>query len=269
MKDSTPVPTADRPPPSSFYPITGPRAFEEVVDQIAFAIRSGTYREGERLPTIPELALAMSVSKPTVGEAIRVLAREGVVRADRGATGGITVIRSDVPVGLLRVALGPRDVAVEHLLEARRLVETELAVLAGARATASDLELMRTAIRDLERALEGDSMETITHADHLFHYAFGRAARNPILAATQHAVLVRLAELFDHYVGHDIGNTLEAHRQTVAAIESRDPTQIRTVMAAHMDLLENHWASTTPGQRGGAEQRSRSARPSRSASTRR
>jgi DNA-binding FadR family transcriptional regulator len=227
---------------SPFYPISGPRAAEEVVDEIAVAIRSGIYRPGDRLPTIQELAAAMGVSKPTVGEAIRVLAREGVVRAYRGATGGTIVASSDVPVTLLRVPGSGQEISLEELLEARRVIEMELALLAGRRATDKDFATMQRAIDELVEAVEAGDWRSVVQADHLFHYAMARAARSGMLAFGQHQILVRLAELFDGYVQHDVSETLTTHRATLAAIQSRDPDHIREVMSQHIGVLEGHAA---------------------------
>ena len=59
-----------------------------------------------------------------------------------------------------------------------------------------------------------------------------------MLAYTQHQILVRLAELFADYTGHDIEETIASHRATLEAIESRDAVRIRSVMAEHLGLLE-------------------------------
>src|SRR5512145_270788 len=60
------------PPP--FRPVIDARAHEHVVDEIVFGIRSGAYRVGEKLPSVAGLAEQFGVSKPTIGEAIRLLA---------------------------------------------------------------------------------------------------------------------------------------------------------------------------------------------------
>src|SRR3954471_8991390 len=72
-----------------FHSITNTPAHEEVVEQITFAVLSGAYRPGERLPNIEALARLMGVSKPVVGEALKVLAGASVVRALRGVNGGV------------------------------------------------------------------------------------------------------------------------------------------------------------------------------------
>lgn len=225
---------------SPFHEITGSRAFEEVIDQITFAIRSGRYRPGERLPTMAHMAQALHVSKPTVGIAIKTLGDAGVVRADRGAMGGITVITADIPVTLMRLSAGWRDPALRELLEARRPIEMQIALLAGERATSDDLTTLADGVEELSRSAPGGDRMTILRADHLFHYALGRAARSEMLAYYQHQILEYLAKALDDYEDQyqDIQSVVETHRQTLEAIESRDPGRIREAMEAHLRGLE-------------------------------
>ena len=223
-----------------FHDITGPRAFEEVVDQITFVIRSGRYRPGDRLPTMGHLARALHVSKPTVGTAIKVLSDAGVVRADRGALGGITVLTADIPVTLMRLSAGWRAPALRELLEARRPVEMQLALLAGQRATAKDIEILREAVVELERLAPSGDRRAVLLADHLFHYAMGRAAGSEMLAYYQHQILEYMAKALDDYEDQyrDIEGVIQTHRRTLVAIESRDPAGIRMAMEEHLLGLE-------------------------------
>lgn len=235
-----------------FHEITGPRAFEEVVDQITFAIRSGRYRPGDRLPTMAHLAQALHVSKPTIGIAIKVLGDAGVVRADRGALGGITVLTADMPVTLMRLSAGWRAPALRELLEARRPVEMELARLAGERATAKDIETLSEAVKELERLAPNGERRIVLRADHLFHYAMGRAAGSEMLAYYQHQILEYLAKALDDYKDQyrDIESVVKTHRLTLAAIQSKDPAHIRTAMDEHLGGLESSSAGLPPAPSG-------------------
>ncbi|HSJ29121.1 MAG TPA: GntR family transcriptional regulator, partial [Acidimicrobiia bacterium] len=115
------------------YKIDASRAHEEVVGQIVYAIRAGILRSGDRLPTSEELAESTGVSKPVVGEAVRVLREHGVVASKRGVQGGVTVITDDVPTDLLP-ARGWRKAHLTELVEARRPIEMMLSLLAAERA---------------------------------------------------------------------------------------------------------------------------------------
>lgn len=187
------------------------------------------------------LATALHVSKPTVGIAIKTLSDAGVVRADRGAMGGITVVTADIPVTLMRLSAGWREPALRELLEARRPVEMQIALLAGERATVEDLATLRAGVEELARSAPSGDRMTILRADHLFHYALGRAARSEMLAYYQHQILEYLAKALDDYEDQyqDIESVIVTHEETLQAIESRDPDMICVAMENHLRGLES------------------------------
>lgn len=224
-----------------FYEISTARAHEEVIDQITFAIRSGLLRVGDRLPTIDSLAKLTGVSKPVVGEAIRVLRDSGILESKRGATGGVTVVSEDIPVTLIRLRAKWREAALAELVEARRPIEMELALRAGQRATEEDIEAMADSVRRLELAVaEGGEPSMLRHLNHLFHYSFGRAAKSEMLAYYQHQILGRIAVLLHDYYVHDEDPELviKTHWETLAAIQSGDEAEIRRAMDWHLANLE-------------------------------
>ena len=213
-----------------FYEVSTARAHEEVVDQITFAIRSGLLRVGDRLPTIDTLTILTGVSKPVVTEAVKVLRDNGVLESKRGATGGVTVVSEDIPVNLIRLRAKWREAALAELIEARRPIEMELAIRAGQRATNDDLDAMRDSVERLQEAVAvGAEPTMLRHLNHLFHYSFGRAARSELLAYYQHQILGRIAVLLHDYYAHDEDPQLviKTHWETLAAIESRDESEIR------------------------------------------
>jgi GntR family transcriptional regulator, transcriptional repressor for pyruvate dehydrogenase complex len=213
------------------------RVHEDVVHQIVYAIRSGLLTEGDRLPTIEAISASTGVSKPVVGEAVRVLRTYGVVASKRGVQGGVTVVNEDLPADLLRIG-GWRDASLTELVEARRPIERELAQLAGSRATDDDLAAMAEVIGDLERtsALPSGAFLRI---DHRFHYLVARAARSEMLAYFQHRVLAATAVYLHEYGMYhdDRALVVETHRRMLDAIETRDPDGIAAA-------TEHHWETS-------------------------
>lgn len=231
-----------------FHQIGGSKAFEEVVDQLTFAIRSGRYQAGQRLPTIAHLAEAFHVSKPTIGMAVKTLSDAGVVRVDRGATGGVTVLTDDIPITVMRLSAGWREPALRELLEARRPIEMQLALLAGQRAAEADLISLRQAAEKLAAIVDKGDRLAILQADHLFHYAMGKAANSEMLAYYQHQILEYLAKALDYYEDQyqDLATVVATHQHTLEAIESRDPGRIREAMEEHLGGLEEAEQSARP-----------------------
>jgi DNA-binding GntR family transcriptional regulator len=125
-------------------------------EQAADVVR-GKILRGEFLPGMPlrEVALAASIgiSRNTMREAIRLLAREGLVEhaLHRGA---------------LVTRLRPEDVTDIFLV--RRTVELG-AVRASANASPAQLAALEETVRDFERAADADSLEELIESDMRFH----------------------------------------------------------------------------------------------------
>jgi GntR family transcriptional repressor for pyruvate dehydrogenase complex len=223
----------------AFQPILGWRVSDEVVDQIMDAVHTGRYEVGTRLPRMDELAEAMQVSKPTVGEAVRVLTRAGVLSVKRGAGGGIVVASSMIPLEILRrsrtIARNLRDV-----VQALRPVEVELARLAAVKATESDFQELREAIRLGEEA-DGD-VGKWTFSNFKFHYTIGRAAENRMLFHFQTVLYKELAVFLEDMPPRDVENphlTLAEHTQILEALQSRDVDQAAEAFGHHLLNLED------------------------------
>jgi DNA-binding FadR family transcriptional regulator len=215
------------------------RMHERVVDQITFAIRSGAYRVGDRLPSVEQMAHDMQVSKPTVGEAIRVLSDFGVVKSRRGVHGGVTVVDDNIPTTLLLLTKGPAQSSLRELLEARRPVEMEIAHLAAERASPADLATMHDSIERLVNE-PGETWVVRLHHDHFFHYAMGRAARSDLLAYYQHQILEGITVVAQDYFAHveDPSVVADLHRRTLEAIRSGTTADVDMIMDEHLAYLE-------------------------------
>jgi GntR family transcriptional repressor for pyruvate dehydrogenase complex len=223
----------------AFRPVTDSRAHERVVDQITFAIRSGAYAVGERLPSVSDMANAMKVSKPTVGAAVSALAKRGVLEARRGVNGGVTVIDDNIPTTLLQLANGRSEASLRELLEARRPVEMEIARLAAQRADASDVASMEESIAKLAAHVSGDG-ELRLHFDYFFHYTMGRAARSEMLAYYQHQILEGITVfLHDYFMSEeDPQLVVDLHRRTLEVIRRGKRDEVDRVMDEHLSHLE-------------------------------
>lgn len=239
------MPAIDRVIPSALrlYEIDAARAHEEVVDQIVYAIRSGLLKNGDRLPTIQELAESTGVSKPVVGEAVRALREHGVVASKRGVQGGVTVITDDVPMELLP-AWGWRRAALTELVEARRPIEMMLSLLAAERATEDDLSDMRETIELLEVAARRPDTSFLRF-DHQFHYQVGRAARSEMLAFFQHRILSAIAVALHAYglFHKDRDLVIRTHKEILSAIAARDADLIREATDRHFSTSDGAFAS--------------------------
>jgi DNA-binding FadR family transcriptional regulator len=194
---------------------------------------------GEKLPLIGELARQFGVSKPTIGEAVRILALHGVVVSKRGVTGGVTVVSDDVPTALLGLVPERRQTDLRELLEARRPVEMKIADLARQSATPADIAAMTDAVQRLEQHAAGDGRIRL-HFDHVFHYAMGRAAQSDLLAYYQHQILKQLVVLLPEYFleEEDSRIMIGLHRRTLNALVGGKQATVARVMDEHLAATE-------------------------------
>src|SRR5689334_1412049 len=128
---------------SGFVPVGPRRTFEGAVEQIGDRIRLGDFARGERLPSERDLAAAMQISRPTLREAVRVLAEAGVLAVRTGSAGGIFVASDYVPLELLRSKSDLRLGEVAGVLEARRMIEPRVAQLAAVNAREDDFAALQ------------------------------------------------------------------------------------------------------------------------------
>jgi GntR family transcriptional regulator, transcriptional repressor for pyruvate dehydrogenase complex len=241
-----------------FRPIMASKASLEVADQLTYAIASGWYQAGDRLPIIPDIAKAMNVSPPVIGEAIRLLSDAGVVEVRRGQQGGITVLSGDIPPEVIKLSRPRLASSLRAIVEARRPVEIAIVRLAAARATDAHFEeLERTNAR---LVLARGNPRPWTEAHNAFHYTMGRAAGNEVLAHFQHELLEEIALLLDNFAERfmEPDRTIREHRDTLDALRTRDPDVAEKVM--HQHLLEfEELAEHFDASRASAKRRTRRA----------
>ncbi|PZX12373.1 GntR family transcriptional regulator [Palleronia aestuarii] len=154
------------------------RRYQEVAEAIRDLIRTEGLADGARM--MPERALSdrLNVPRSLVREALILLEIEGVVEVRKGS--GIYIrTSSPMPSTELRDDVGPFE-----LLQARQLLEADIAEFAASKVTDADIQRMREALR-MERAdLESGSG----------NYQGDRQFHRLIAAATQNSVLIDVVE---------------------------------------------------------------------------
>jgi DNA-binding FadR family transcriptional regulator len=211
-----------------------------IADQLRSQIRQGHPAPGEQLPGHRELAAAFSVSVGSVREAISMLVSAGLVET-RAGRGTFVAERSRGPEpesGAYRtVAPGPplERKAVEELIEAREVLEAEIAALAAERATPDQVQELKRRAQNMEAAAADP--DDYTDADVEFHLALAEAAGNRFLlrAMTDIRALLKQdmelgAEAAIRRFG-DLRISVGDHRSLAEAIEARDAEAARRILS--------------------------------------
>ena len=192
---------------------------DQALEQLRTRIKDGAWEVGQRLPTEPELAAELGISRNTVREAMRVLAFAGLIEIRQG-DGSYLRGRVD-PMGTLRAL---SSCSLEQIRETRHILEVEAIGLAALRRTEEDLRLLHLALKESEQHYHGE-LDTFIGCDLLFHQRLIDAAHNPALS--------ELYRYTSSIVTSQIRSTLAAqprrqsvfdlHIDLLAAVEQQDP----------------------------------------------
>lgn len=159
-----------------FEQVRHTRLYEDIVTQIRERIAKGEFRPGDRLPPEREIAEKLGVSRASLREALRVLEVDGLIISRPG--GGRFVRAADPKMLFSASGVIPalERSAILDLLEAREVIECQIASLAAKRATPEEIaELRRILISINARMEEG---ETLLDLDTLFHKSLALASHN-------------------------------------------------------------------------------------------
>ena len=205
-------------------------------EHIGRRIVSGELRPGTTLPNSTELARQLSIARPALREALKLLAGKGLVESTprRG-----TVVRSpdvwnslDEDVLSWQLGESPNAAFVRDLFELRRIIEPEAAACAAHRATQTMLSDIENALHVMESA-ETKSSASIK-ADVAFHLSILVASGNGFLMSFAPAIRTSLTMVFSFQrtVCPDRDHFVPGHRAIVDAIRRGDPDGARSAVRA-------------------------------------
>src|SRR5690349_2622791 len=150
------------------------RLYRQIADQLAELIARGEFPPGTRLPAERELAVSLGVSRTSVREAIISLEMSGLVEVRVGT--GIFVTSQIASTHGSSVDSGPGPF---ELLDARKLIEGEIAALAASSGTAQDFEALAQSVAKLEALT--DDFAAREGVDRDFHLRIAKATGNSSL----------------------------------------------------------------------------------------
>lgn len=224
-----------------------PRAdMSSLISDLTDRIEGGEWAAGDRLPPERDLARAYGVARNTLRRALDGLEEQGrlVRHVGRG-----TFIQA-APAGATLNDFGSRirDASPEDLMEVRLIIEPEVAALATARATASDLREIEQAFR---ASLAAKGVAEFEVWDARFHLAIFHAARNSLLLDYCRAINAarnqpRWHKLKQRSVTPDRRNLYNRHHGDImVALSERDPDAARKATHAHLAVVRDNllWAS--------------------------
>jgi GntR family transcriptional repressor for pyruvate dehydrogenase complex len=221
------------------------RLYQQVAESIAGSITAGQYSIGQRLPAERDLATEFGVSRATVREAIIALEIEGLVDVKVGSGVYVTAVPRTEGVPL------PMDVGPFELIEARLMIEGEVAALAARQATAEDLERLESALRAMERGVAEGDATAAEAADHDFHLAIANATHNSAMASVVESLWAirqrspQSERVFERSRSRGTLPVVAEHRLILDGLRNHDAETARRAMHEHLRRVLDYLLEAT------------------------
>ncbi len=193
---------------------------DQVIHQLQEKISLGELKAGEKIPTETELMTLFGVGRSTVREAVRVLAKAGLLEVRQGD--GTYVLDRTNNLEPLEHRL--RRASILEVYEVRRALELEIAKLAARRRSEEDLLAMRESLAKRREARRVNDKRSYVDADLLFHLAIAAASKNSVLTDLYFSFSNTVRDALDKLISDQElhKNQISIHEQLLAAIERQD-----------------------------------------------
>ena len=217
-------------------PVTRPRLYEVIVEQLCGYIADNEMSPGDRLPAERELAANLGVSRASLSQALVALEVQGVLSVRHGD--GAILVRPPIEERAIK-ALREHADRIPDIIEAREALEVKLAGLAAARRTDAEMAAIDASIATMEAEVETGDRGVV--GDEMFHEALTAAAHSSLLAKLMHEIsgLIRETRIESLSQEDRPRASLEGHRRIAEAVRKQNPQEASRAMADHIRLVSD------------------------------
>jgi GntR family transcriptional repressor for pyruvate dehydrogenase complex len=226
-----------------FMPVQPASTFEETVERLGSAIRSGLLVPGSKLPPERELARRLKISRSTLRQALTALVQSGHLVSQRGRTGG-TFVAEQPP--LSEHAGEPLDQGAWAALDYRVAIETGAVVLAAERGEEQQFDRLEELVAKMGGELE--DFEEYRRTDIRFHIGIAEAAHSPRLLSAMTDAQSQMSDLIA-LIAHPpevLTSSNEQHARLVKALRKGDVGRAVRQMREHTEGTEHILAGLLP-----------------------
>ena len=207
-----------------------------VVSMLTERINSGEYSPGTRLPSERKLQEKFGVGRLALREALSRLNALGIIETSHGrGTFVLNHLQSSTLKNILIPHFALSDTKrLQELVDARAMIESEIAGLAARQHTIDD-------IRRLERIIEQDvdqstPPELVAYLDLQFHQELALIVDNHFLVLMHEALTSHIRTFLNGFVksSRNPMEVLQAHRPILEAIRRGDADDARRLVRLHI-----------------------------------
>lgn len=223
-----------------FSTISNERLSDKIISQIMDNIKSGELKPGTRLPSEPELAFNLGVSRGILREALNILRTEGIIcRKPKEGT--------FIAPNVMEIISGSWEVSIKEatyldLIEVRECFEPK--VVEKVIELASDEEI-ENLMNLLENGVDSDSDESHS-LDFYFHYRLAELSRNVVFVnfIDTYFDIIDEVKVLTSKKEKRLSQISDEHKKIVEAIQERDIQKAKAQMRYHLQKVKENALSS-------------------------
>ncbi|KMV34706.1 transcriptional regulator ExuR [Franconibacter pulveris] len=213
------------------------RLYQQLAAELKQRIEDGVYQVGEKFPAERFIADEKNVSRTVVREAIIMLEVEGYVEVRKGS--GIHVISNQAKYhnAVDEQQLEFANYGPFELLQARQLIESNIAEFAATQVTKQDI----IKLMEIQEMARKEQCFRDSEWDLQFHVQVALATQNSALAAivekmwTQRVHNPYWKKLHEHIDARTVDNWCDDHDKILKALIRKDPHGAKVAMWQHLE----------------------------------
>jgi GntR family transcriptional repressor for pyruvate dehydrogenase complex len=225
-----------------FNKVKTKKVYMKIVEQVRDLIKEGRLKPGDKLPPEQVLAEEFGTSRPSVREALSALEILGITES-RGGKGNFIKDNFNFPLYEQKFRELEEEESPFELLEARKVLETEIVGLAAKNATEEEIAVIQGSLNKMKDAMT--NIPEIMEFDREFHINIARAAHNNLLFSmmiyltdlSKEKLWINLKEKSWSIPGHP-QKYFEEHNEILKTIKKKDSKGARNRMYDHLAGVE-------------------------------
>ncbi len=227
----------------TFEPLESKCRSDQVARRIIQMIESGELKRGDKLPSEPEFARQLGISRGILREGLAQLKAQGIITRKPKDGTYIQPPRADDTTMEGSVIQALETASYRNVLEVRDAIERMAVVLATERATDEELEELRDFVSGASNAPMEDDV------DYYFHYRVVELSGNSIFMSIINTYFEDIREIRDRNLtdGRRRRNMLSEHNAIVDAMCRRDSAAAEQAVKKHMAGIWAQWQTRQAG----------------------
>jgi DNA-binding FadR family transcriptional regulator len=201
-------------------------------------VRAQDLKPGDVLPSASRLALEFGVSRPVIREALKSLQGQGVIEVINGRGAIVRSIDSSILLVFFARAMQVDRDSIIELMEVRKGIEVEGAILAAQRRTPEELARLAATVAQMHRCLHDP--DAYIELDVALHLLIASASHNRMLYHLVESIREALKDsvregLRRRRTGEQLERVQVLHEALLTELERGDPERAGRAMALHFD----------------------------------